>query len=68
MMSSKRLVVHRLLKDEKDRVQLTFLEGEEFAYSCFITNTDLSPAEVVEFYQKRGTCENYIPEFVNMEH
>ncbi len=34
--------------------------GEEFAYSSFITKTDLSPAEVVEFYQKRGNSENHI--------
>jgi hypothetical protein len=58
----RRFIVHRVLKDEKDRAQLSFLEGEEFAYSFFVTNTELSPVEVVEFYQKRGNCENYIKE------
>jgi hypothetical protein len=58
----RRFIVHRVLQDEKDRAQLSFLEGEEFAYSFFVTNTDLSPEEVVEFYQKRGNCENYIKE------
>jgi len=52
--------VRRVLKDEKDRAQLFFLEGEAFTYSFFVTNTDLSPEEIVDFYQKRGNCENYI--------
>ena len=59
---SRRFVVSRVLKDEEDRAQLSFLEGEEYTYSFFVTNTDLSPDEVVEFYQKRGNCENYIKE------
>ena len=58
----RRFIVHRVLKDEKDRAQLSFLEGEEFACSFFVTKTELSPAEVVEFYQKRGNWENYIKE------
>lgn len=58
----RRFVISRVLKDEQDRAQLSFLEGEEYAYSFFVTNTDLSPEEVVEFYQKRGNCENYIKE------
>jgi hypothetical protein len=58
----RRFVVSRVLKDEEDRAQLSFLEGEEYTYFFFVTNTDLSPDEVVEFYQKRGNCENYIKE------
>jgi hypothetical protein len=50
------------LKDEKDRKQLSFLEGEEYNYFFFVTNTGLSSVEVVEFYEKRGNCENYIKE------
>lgn len=41
---------------------MSFLEGEEYAYSFFVTNTDLSPEEAVDFYQKRGNSENYIKE------
>ena len=55
-------VVSRILKEEKDKAQFSFLEGEEYVYSFFVTNTELSPEEVVEFYQKRGNCENYIKE------
>jgi hypothetical protein len=51
------------LKEEKDRAQLSFLEGEDYDYFFFVTNhTSLSSEEVVEFYEKRGNCENYIKE------
>ena len=50
------------MKDEKDRAQLSFLEGEAYEYFFYATNTDLSPEEVVDFYQKRGNSENYIKE------
>jgi hypothetical protein len=59
---ARRFVVSRILKDEKDRKQLSFLEGEEYNYFFFVTNTELSSVEVVEFYEKRGNCENYIKE------
>jgi hypothetical protein len=58
----RRFVVSRILKEEKDRAQLSFLEGEEYEYFFFVTNTELSSEEVVDFYQKRGNCENYIKE------
>jgi hypothetical protein len=60
---TRRFVVSRVLKDEKDRKQLSFLEGEEYDYFFFVTNkTELSSEEVVSFYEKRGNCENYIKE------
>jgi hypothetical protein len=60
---ARRFVVSRVLKDEKDRKQLSFLEGEEYDYFFFVTNkTELSSEEVVSFYEKRGNCENYIKE------
>jgi hypothetical protein len=58
----RRFVVSRILKEEKDRAQLSFLEGEEYEYFFFVTNTELSSEEVIDFYQKRGNCENYIKE------
>jgi hypothetical protein len=58
----RRFVVSRGLKDEKDRAQLSFLEGEEYDYFFFVTNTEQSSEEVVDFYEKRGNCENYIKE------
>ena len=39
-----------------------WIKGEAFTYSFFVTNTDLSPEEIVDFYQKRDNCENYIKE------
>jgi hypothetical protein len=61
--NARRFVVSRVLKDEKDRKQLSFLEGEAYDYFFFVTNnTELSSEEVVEFYEKRGNCENYIKE------
>ena len=38
------------------------MEGEEYEYFFFVTNTERSSEEVVNFYQKRGNCENYIKE------
>jgi len=58
----RRFVVFRVLKEKKDRAQLSFLEGEDYDYFFFITNTEQSSEEVVEFYEKRGNCENYIKE------
>jgi hypothetical protein len=58
----RRFVVSRVLKDEIDRAQLSFLEGEDYNYFFFVTNTEQSSEEVVEFYEKRGNCENYIKE------
>jgi hypothetical protein len=58
----RRFVVSRVLKDEKDRKQLSFLEGEDYDYFFFVTNTEQSSEEVVSFYEKRGNCENYIKE------
>ena len=50
------------MKEENDRTQLSFLEGEDYDYLFFVTNAELSPEEGVDFYQKRGNCENYIKE------
>ncbi len=58
----RRFVVSRVLKDEKVRAQISFLEGEDYDYFFFVTNTEQSSEEVVEFYDKRGNCENYIKE------
>ena len=58
----RRFIVARILKEEKDRAQLSFLEGEEYQYSFYVTNTELPSEKVVDFYQKRGNCENYIKE------
>jgi hypothetical protein len=60
---ARRFVVSHVLKDEKDRKQISLLEGEEYDYFFFVTNrTDLSSEEVVLFYEKRGNAENYIKE------
>jgi hypothetical protein len=56
----RRFVVSRILKPEKERAQLSLLEGDEYEYFFFVTNTELSSEKVVISYEKRGNCENYI--------
>ena len=58
----RRFVVSRVLKPEKDRAQLSFLEGDEFEYFYFVTNTELPSEKVGIAYEKRGNAENYIKE------
>ena len=54
---ARRFVVSRVLKDQKDSEQLSFLEGKEYDYFFFVTNrTDLSSEEVVLFYEKTRKC------------
>ena len=55
-------IVSRILKPEKDRRQLSFVEGDEFDYFYFVTNTELPSEKVVIAYDKRGNAENYIKE------
>lgn len=50
----------RVLKPEKERAQLSLLEGSEYDYFFFVTNTDLESEAVVISYEKRGNTENYI--------
>ncbi len=58
----RRFVVSRVLKPAKDRSQLSFLEGSDFEYFYFVTNTELSSEKVVIAYEKRCNSENYIKE------
>ncbi len=58
----RRFVVSRVLKPAKDRSQLSFLEGSDFEYFYFVTNTQLPSEKVVIAYEKRGNAENYIKE------
>ena len=52
----------RVLKPEKDGAQLSLLEGDEYEYFFFVTNTELPSEKVVSSYEKRGNAENYIQE------
>lgn len=58
----RRFVVSRVLKPEKERAQLSLLEGSEYDYFFFVTNIDLESEAVVLSYEKRGNAENYIKE------
>ncbi len=58
----RRFVVSRVLKPEKERAQLSLLEGSEYDYFFFVTNTDLESEAVLLSYEKRGNAENYIKE------
>lgn len=50
------------MKPEKERAQLSLLEGAEYKYFFFVTNTKLPAEKVVITYEKRGNSENYIKE------
>ena len=64
----RRFVVSRVLKPEKERAQLSLsqsalrVEGDEYEYFFFVTNTELPSEKVVISYEKRGNAENYIKE------
>jgi len=58
----RRFVVSCVLKPEKERAQLSLLEGAEYDYFFFVTNTKLLSEAVVISYEKRGNAENYIKE------
>ena len=58
----RKFVVSRVLKPEKERAQLSLLEGSEYEYFFFVTNTELPSEKVVIYYEKRGNAENYIKE------
>lgn len=55
----RRFVVSRVLKPEKERAQISLLEGSEYEYFFFVTNTTLLSEKVVISYEKRGNAENY---------
>lgn len=59
---NRRFVVSRVLKPEKERFQLSLLEGDEYEYFYFVTNTEIPSEKVVISYEKRGNAENYIKE------
>jgi hypothetical protein len=58
----RRFVVSRVPKPGKERVQLSLLEGSEYDYFFFVTNTKLLSEAVVISYENRGNAENYIKE------
>ena len=58
----RRFVVSRVLKPEKERIQMSLSQGQEYDYFFFVTNTALPSEKVVISYEKRGNAENYIKE------
>ena len=58
----RRFVVSRVLKPEKERAQLSLLDGDEYEHFFFVTNTELPSEKAVISYEKRGNAENYIKE------
>lgn len=58
----RRFVVPHVLKPENERAPLCLLEGSEYEYFFFVTNTDLESEAMVHSYEKRGNAENYIKE------
>ncbi len=60
--NDRRFVVSRVLKPEKDRMQISLIEGDEYQYFFFVANTELPSEKVVISYEKRGNAESYIKE------
>ena len=58
----RRFVVVRRLKPEEERKQMSLIEGSDYEYAFYETNTDFSNEEAARGYEKRGNCENYIKE------
>ena len=58
----RRFVVVRRLKPEEERKQMSLIEGSDYEYAFYVTNTDFSNEEAARGYEKRGNCENYIKE------
>lgn len=58
----RKFVVVRKLKPEEERKQMSLLNGDEYKYAFYITNTNLPGTDVATCYEKRGNCENYIKE------
>jgi len=58
----RRFVISRVLKPEKDRLQLPLLEGDEYEYFYFVTNIEMPSEIIVIASEKRGNAENYIKE------
>ncbi|MEJ9020915.1 transposase, partial [Klebsiella pneumoniae] len=62
--------VHVQLHQQKGMISLSppticnsaLLEGSEYDYFFFVTNTTLLSEKVVIYYEKRGNAENYIKE------
>ncbi|MBP2643747.1 MAG: transposase [Firmicutes bacterium] len=58
----RRFVVVRRLKPAEDRKQLSLIEGNDYEYAFYVTNTARSDEETARCCEKRGNCENYIKE------
>ena len=50
------------MKPEKERAKLSLLDGDEYDYFFFVTNTELPSEKVAISYEKHGNAENYIKE------
>jgi hypothetical protein len=55
-------IITRKKKSEKQIIQQKMFEYDEYDHDFYVTNLELNANEAVDFYKKRGTCENYIKE------
>ena len=55
-------IITRKKKDEKKITQQKMFEYDEYDHDFYVTNIEIKANEAVDFYKKRGTCENYIKE------
>jgi len=55
-------IITRVKKDEGKDIQEKIFEYDEYDHDFYVSNMDLNSNEILEFYKKRGNCENYIKE------
>lgn len=55
-------IITRKKKAEQKVIQEKMFEYDEYDHDFYVTNMDINADEAVDFYKKRGTCENYIKE------
>lgn len=55
-------IITREEKAEGKEIQEKIFEYDEYEHDFYVTNMELKATDVIDFYKKRGNCENYIKE------
>lgn len=59
---ARNFIITREKKVEDKAVQQNIFEYDEYDHDFYVSNMELKPNEILDFYKKRGNCENYIKE------
>lgn len=55
-------IITREKKTEVKEIQEKIFEYDEYNHDFYVSNMELNANEILDFYKKRGNCENYIKE------